>query len=57
MAAAPGKFQQKAADLMDKTDIIASEPHALHALVDPYYPEAKDETPSMSLCMLLQKAL
>ncbi|KAK5993358.1 Nuclear cap-binding subunit 1-like protein [Cladobotryum mycophilum] len=59
MAAAPGQYQQKAADLMDKTDIIASEPHALQALVDPYHPEGKDESPvgSLSLCMLLQEQL
>lgn len=60
MAAAPGQFQQKAADLMDKTDIIASEPHALQALVDPYHPDAKSEqgpSASLSLCMLLQKQL
>ncbi|PHH84606.1 hypothetical protein CDD83_1664 [Cordyceps sp. RAO-2017] len=59
MAAAPGQFQQKAADLMDKTDIIASEPHALQALVDPFHPEGKNESPaaSRSLCMLLQKQL
>ncbi|KAL5094275.1 hypothetical protein Trisim1_008372 [Trichoderma cf. simile WF8] len=59
MAAAPGQFQQKAADLMDKTDIIASEPHALQALVDPYHPDPSSEsaTTSLSLCMLLQKQL
>ncbi|KAM0475249.1 hypothetical protein ACHAPX_007003 [Trichoderma viride] len=59
MAAAPGQFQQKAADLMDKTDIIASEPHALQALVDPYQPDIKDGSASvsLSLCMLLQKQL
>lgn len=59
MAAAPGQFQQKAADLMDKTDIIASEPHALQALVDPYHPDIKNEgsSASLSLCMLLQKQL
>ncbi|KAL6910858.1 MIF4G like domain-containing protein [Trichoderma evansii] len=59
MAAAPGQFQQKAADLMDKTDIIASEPHALQALVDPYHPDIKSESSSASLsfCMLLQKQL
>ncbi|KAF9881141.1 hypothetical protein CkaCkLH20_01291 [Colletotrichum karsti] len=58
MAAAPGQWQQKAADLMDKTDIIASEPHALQALIDPYLPEAKDETTgSMSVIALLQKQL
>ncbi|RFU76707.1 hypothetical protein TARUN_5510 [Trichoderma arundinaceum] len=56
MAAAPGQFQQKAADLMDKTDIIASEPHALQALVDPYHPDEKPSA-SLSLCMLLQKQL
>ncbi|KAF4512917.1 hypothetical protein G6O67_000246 [Ophiocordyceps sinensis] len=59
MAAAPGQFQQKAADLMDKTDIIASEPHALQALVDPFHPEGTQESPaaSQNLCMLLQKQL
>lgn len=59
MAAAPGQFQQKAADLMDKTDIIASEPHALQTLVDPFHPEGSQESPTASriLCMLLQKQL
>ncbi|KAG5986495.1 hypothetical protein E4U54_005387, partial [Claviceps lovelessii] len=59
MAAAPGQFNQQAADLMEKTDVIASEPHALQALVDPFHPEGQDESPaaSMSLCMLLQKQL
>jgi nuclear cap-binding protein subunit 1 len=59
MAAAPEQFQQKAADLMDKTDIIASEPHALQALVDPYHPSDKNENlmASMSVCMQLQKQL
>ncbi|KAL7925434.1 MIF4G like domain-containing protein [Trichoderma austrokoningii] len=59
-AAPPGQFQQKAAELMDKTDIIASEPHALQALVDPYHPDIKHEgssSASLSLCMLLQKQL
>ncbi|EFX00021.1 cap-binding protein [Grosmannia clavigera kw1407] len=37
MAAAPGQeWQQQAADLMEKTDVIASEPHALQKLMDPY---------------------
>ncbi|KAF6837205.1 hypothetical protein CMUS01_05101 [Colletotrichum musicola] len=58
MAAAPDQWQQKAADLMDKTEIIASEPHALQALIDPYLPEKKDEsTGSMSVIGLLQKQL
>lgn len=59
MVAAPKNSKQKAVDLMDKTDIIASEPHALQALVDPYHPEGKTESPakSLSVCMLLQKQL
>ncbi|PFH58474.1 hypothetical protein XA68_13616 [Ophiocordyceps unilateralis] len=59
MAAAPAQFQQKAADLMEKTDIIASEPHTLQALVDPFHPEGEDASPTASsnLCMLLQKQL
>jgi nuclear cap-binding protein subunit 1 len=59
MAAASGKSLQKAADLMDKTDIIASEPHALQTLIDPYHPDEKDDSPSasMSLIGLLQKQL
>ncbi|OAA40326.1 cap binding protein [Metarhizium rileyi] len=59
MAAAPGQFTQRAADMMEKTDVIASEPHALQALVDPFHPEGDEQSPavSMSLCMLLQKQL
>ncbi|RCI08094.1 hypothetical protein L249_6278 [Ophiocordyceps polyrhachis-furcata BCC 54312] len=59
VAAAPGKFQQKAADLMEKTDIIASEPHALQESVDPFHPEGRDASPTASsnLVMLLQKQL
>ncbi|KAF5017053.1 hypothetical protein F66182_11077 [Fusarium sp. NRRL 66182] len=59
MVSAPGQFQTKAAELMEKTDIIASEPHALQALVDPYHSEGKGESTSSSLsvCMLLQKQL
>lgn len=59
IAAAPGQWQQRAADLMDKTDIIASEPHALQVLIDPYHPEGTEESPSASLSVigLLQKQL
>ncbi|KAF5575462.1 cap binding 80 (Cbp80) [Fusarium pseudoanthophilum] len=59
MVSAPGQFHQKAAELMEKTDIIASEPHALQVLVDPYHPEGKEESPgtSLSVCMLLQQQL
>lgn len=31
------QWRQRAADLMEKTDIIASEPHALQGLMDPYH--------------------
>ncbi|KAH8664090.1 MIF4G like-domain-containing protein [Xylariales sp. PMI_506] len=59
MAAAPGQGNQKAADLMDKTDVIASEPHALQVLIDPYHPEAGEDSPSAnaSLIGMLQKQL
>ncbi|RSL96697.1 hypothetical protein CEP52_011324 [Fusarium oligoseptatum] len=59
MVSAPGQFQSKAAELMEKTDIIASEPHALQALVDPFPAQGKDASSgaSLSVCMLLQKQL
>ncbi|KAL2268670.1 hypothetical protein VTJ83DRAFT_3516 [Remersonia thermophila] len=59
MVAAPGKWDQKAAELMDKTDIIASEPHQSQTLVDPYHPDPGDENPpqSQSLIGLLQTQL
>ncbi|KAF4120528.1 nuclear cap-binding protein subunit 1 [Geosmithia morbida] len=61
MAAAPGQLsQQKSAELMEKTDIIASEPHALQTIVDPFHPESGDPEGvdgSPSFCMLLQKQL
>ncbi|PHH70949.1 hypothetical protein CDD82_6822 [Ophiocordyceps australis] len=59
MAAAPAQLEQKAADLMEKTDIIASEPPALQALVDPFHPADDSESPvaSLNVCMLLQKQL
>ncbi|KAJ4302240.1 Nuclear cap-binding protein subunit 1 [Collariella sp. IMI 366227] len=59
MVAAPGQWAQKAADLMEKTEIIASEPHALQALIEPYHPEADEENPpqSQSLIGLLQTQL
>ncbi|KAH9910091.1 MIF4G like-domain-containing protein [Xylariomycetidae sp. FL2044] len=60
IAAAPAsEWQQKAAELMDKTDVIASEPHALQVLIDPYHTEGDAESPSanMSLIGVLQKQL
>lgn len=59
MASAPTQGQQKAADLMDKTDVIASEPHALQVLIDPYHGEKGEDSPAAnaSLIGLLQKQL
>ncbi|KAK3378021.1 MIF4G like-domain-containing protein [Podospora didyma] len=59
MVAAPNQWQQRAADLMEKTEIIASEPHALQALIEPYHPESSEEnqSPSMSTIGLLQSQL
>ncbi|KAI9772878.1 MAG: hypothetical protein M1840_008760 [Geoglossum simile] len=49
-------FEQHAASLLEKTDIIASTPHALEALVDPYPDEKKPREP-VSVLSLLQKQL
>ena len=59
MVAAPGKWNQKAADLMEKTEVIASEPHTLQTLVEPWYPESGDDNApqSQSLIGLLQAQL
>jgi len=54
----PTESQQKAAELLEKTDIIASTPHALDNLVDPYISTGGDiDTPSRSVITLLQKQL
>lgn len=59
MAAAPGQWAEKAAELMDKTEIIASEPHPMQKLVDPYVSGPGDENSNQypSLIALLQKQL
>ncbi|KAK8012681.1 cap binding protein [Apiospora marii] len=59
MATGSNQGQQKAADLMDKTDVIASEPHALQVLIDPHHAEKGEESPTAnsSLIGLLQKQL
>lgn len=59
ITAAPGKCEKSAADLLDKTDVIASEPHALQTLIDPFYPEGTDKSPAadFSFIGLLQKQL
>lgn len=59
MSAAPGMWDKQAADLLDKTDIIASDPHALQTLIDPYHPEGDEPSPAaeMSFIKLLQAQL
>lgn len=61
MASAEGTaLQQKATELLEKTDIIASTPHQLEALVDPY-PSQSDEVERPMACAsvisLLQRQL
>ena len=46
MACGPETWRQHAADLMEKTEIIASEPHVLQALIEPYHTEPLAGTPS-----------
>lgn len=54
----PTAYQQQALELLEKTDIIASSPHALDNLVDPYISTGGGiDTPSRSLITLLQKQL
>ena len=59
MVTDPQQWAQKAADLMEKTDIIASEPHALQTLIEPYHPESSEDNPhpSTSIIKLLQTQL
>ncbi|EEY14037.1 cap binding protein [Verticillium alfalfae VaMs.102] len=57
MAAHPEQWQHKAAQLMGSTEIIASEPHPLQALIDPFIPEAEGAaTGSASIISLLQRS-
>jgi len=59
MAATPGQGHEKAKSLLEQTGIIASEPHPLQALIDPYVPDKNDDGPaaSESFLSLLQKQL
>lgn len=52
-------LQQKASEILEKTDIVASAPHALEALVDPYPSREGEEKPMAfgSLIGLLQRQL
>ena len=58
MASSATDNQDKAASMVENTDIIASEPHVLQALVDPYPGNGKEEAASPTgVLMLLQKQL
>lgn len=58
MASSAIGFSEHALALLDKTDIIASTPHALEALVDPYPGNGEDRTHEpQSVIGLLQKQL
>lgn len=58
MASSASGFEEQALALLDKTDVIASTPHALEALVDPYpgVGAVKSREPE-SVISLLQKQL
>jgi nuclear cap-binding protein subunit 1 len=58
MASSSAEFHQQAIALLDKTDIIASTPHALEALVNPYPGPSSEETQEpQSVIGMLQKQL
>src|SRR5947209_3714173 len=58
MASSANGFENEAAQLLDKTDIIASTPHTLENLVDPFYTGAGDEpSVTQSALSLFQKHL
>lgn len=58
MASSATGLEQKAAEILEKTEIVASTPHALEPLVEPY-PGDSEERPFgyMSIIALLQKQL
>lgn len=47
--AGDGSMRQKAAELLERTDVIASTPHELESLVDPY-PALNDDTERSMAC-------
>ena len=58
MASSATGFEQQATDILEKTDIIASAPHALEVLVDPYPGFGEDDAHEpQSIIGLLQKQL
>jgi nuclear cap-binding protein subunit 1 len=56
MSSSASGFESQAVALLDKTDIIASTPHSLESLVDPFGVEAsKEKAEGQSALALLQK--
>ncbi|EER40564.1 cap binding protein [Histoplasma capsulatum H143] len=57
MSSSASGFEAHASALLEKTDIIASTPHTLEALVDPFPSDEVKEDNRMSVIGLLQKQL
>lgn len=57
MASSASGFEAQATSLLDKTDIIASTPHSLVDLVDPFNPEDGKGSSVQTVIGLLQKQL
>ncbi|KAK8213446.1 Nuclear cap-binding protein subunit 1 [Zalaria obscura] len=59
LASSATGLEQKVAELLEKTDIVASTPHTLEPLVDPYSSAEEDQKPMAcpSLINILQKQL
>ncbi|KAI5285597.1 hypothetical protein KEM54_000442 [Ascosphaera aggregata] len=57
MSSSAEGLESYAAALLDKTDIIASTPHTLEALVSPFPTEDDTDAPRLSIIGLLQKQL
>lgn len=57
MASNASGFESHASALLEKTDIIASTPHMLEALVDPFPADDKNDSERRSSISLLQKQL
>ena len=58
LAYSPSGFEQKAAEILGKTEIIASAPSSAESFVNPYMPSDEDGNPStQNILSLLQKQL
>ena len=58
MASSAKGFESQASGLLDRTDVIASTPHTLESLVDPFYSGETDQPPAPQGALgLLQKLL